>query len=352
MELVALYKRVIGLDVHQAQITACALIEESDGTTRIEQRQFGGFKRDRRKLAEWVEHEEDGAQDFVADGDDGPLVAASNHERLELRLEHGRGTTGGMSELAEQAADIQIALAKATGFAFAGRLVVTGANADPGGEAIGAAKDRHVGADLDQQHGGADQIDAGNGLQQCQGVALGFEPSQQSGIEAGDAGFDILDVPHQLVEHKAVAVRQIALQGFEDFFTTGLQPAAGMPQDFAGRFAGDDRLDHGPGRQTVQITDYHAQANAAVGQHLMQTILLRGQLADEFLPLAGNQTQFPQFGWRHPRAAQQARACQRRQPVGIAHVRLSARHILHVPSIDHLGANATGLINPDLGKDF
>ena len=28
MELVALHKRVIGLDVHQAQITACAIIEE------------------------------------------------------------------------------------------------------------------------------------------------------------------------------------------------------------------------------------------------------------------------------------------------------------------------------------
>jgi len=54
MELVALYKRVIGLDVHQAQITACALIEELDGTTRIEQRQFGAFKRDRRALAEWA----------------------------------------------------------------------------------------------------------------------------------------------------------------------------------------------------------------------------------------------------------------------------------------------------------
>ena len=54
MELVALYKRVIGLDIHQAQITACALIEETDGSTRIEQRQFGGFKRDRRELAEWV----------------------------------------------------------------------------------------------------------------------------------------------------------------------------------------------------------------------------------------------------------------------------------------------------------
>lgn len=54
MELVTLYKRVIGLDIHQAQITACALLEEPDGTTRIEQRQFGGFKRDRRELAQWV----------------------------------------------------------------------------------------------------------------------------------------------------------------------------------------------------------------------------------------------------------------------------------------------------------
>ena len=54
MELVALHKRVIGLDVHQAQITACAIIEDGDGTTRVEQRQFGAFKRDRRALAEWA----------------------------------------------------------------------------------------------------------------------------------------------------------------------------------------------------------------------------------------------------------------------------------------------------------
>ncbi len=54
MELTALHKRVIGLDVHQAQITACALIEQADGTTRIEQRQFGAFKRDRHALAEWA----------------------------------------------------------------------------------------------------------------------------------------------------------------------------------------------------------------------------------------------------------------------------------------------------------
>ena len=31
MELVSIFKRVIGLDVHQAQVTACAIIEEPDG---------------------------------------------------------------------------------------------------------------------------------------------------------------------------------------------------------------------------------------------------------------------------------------------------------------------------------
>lgn len=51
--LTAILKRVIGLDVHQAQITACAITEEPDGTVRVEQRQFGAFKRDRRELAKW-----------------------------------------------------------------------------------------------------------------------------------------------------------------------------------------------------------------------------------------------------------------------------------------------------------
>ena len=54
MELVPIHKRVIGLDVHQAQISACAIIEEADGQTRVERRQFGTFKRDRKALAGWA----------------------------------------------------------------------------------------------------------------------------------------------------------------------------------------------------------------------------------------------------------------------------------------------------------
>jgi transposase len=54
MELTPIYKRVIGLDVHQAQISACAIIEQPDGSAVLERREFGGFKRDRKALAEWA----------------------------------------------------------------------------------------------------------------------------------------------------------------------------------------------------------------------------------------------------------------------------------------------------------
>ena len=53
MELQTIYKRVIGLDIHQGQITAYAIIEEADGKITEECRHFGGFKRDRHALAAW-----------------------------------------------------------------------------------------------------------------------------------------------------------------------------------------------------------------------------------------------------------------------------------------------------------
>jgi transposase len=54
MEITAIYKRVIGLDVHQAKISACAVAEQADGRLTVEHREFGAFKRDRRALAQWA----------------------------------------------------------------------------------------------------------------------------------------------------------------------------------------------------------------------------------------------------------------------------------------------------------
>lgn len=63
MELKPIYQRVIGLDVHQAKISACALAQGADGTMVVEKREFGGFKRDRKALAQWAR--EFGAQVVV-----------------------------------------------------------------------------------------------------------------------------------------------------------------------------------------------------------------------------------------------------------------------------------------------
>ena len=54
MDIGPMYERVIGLDVHQAKITGCAIIEHADGCVTHDRREFGGFKRDRQALAEWV----------------------------------------------------------------------------------------------------------------------------------------------------------------------------------------------------------------------------------------------------------------------------------------------------------
>jgi transposase len=54
MDITPIYPRVIGLDVHQAKISACAIAEQADGTVTVEHREFGAFQRDRRALAEWA----------------------------------------------------------------------------------------------------------------------------------------------------------------------------------------------------------------------------------------------------------------------------------------------------------
>jgi len=54
MALEPIYRRVIGLDIHQAKISACAISEQSDGSVVMEMQEFGGFKRDRRALAQWA----------------------------------------------------------------------------------------------------------------------------------------------------------------------------------------------------------------------------------------------------------------------------------------------------------
>lgn len=58
-----------------------------------------------------------------------------------------------MGELSQESARLQIVFSQILGRSLAGRLVVKWANSVPGGQAIGAAKDVHAGANCEHQHG-------------------------------------------------------------------------------------------------------------------------------------------------------------------------------------------------------
>ena len=54
MELTAIYQCVAALDVHQAKLTVCILFANKEGEVITELKEFGGFKKDRRAMSEWV----------------------------------------------------------------------------------------------------------------------------------------------------------------------------------------------------------------------------------------------------------------------------------------------------------
>ncbi len=235
-----------------------------------------------------LEHEEEGAQHFVSQSDDGSFVATANDQQLELGLERRSGVTGGVGELTEESADVGIALADASRLALSRRLIVAGAHADPGSQAVWGAEDAHVATDFDQQHGRADDVDTRQGLQQGQCIVLARQLSEQSRVETGDARFQFLDMPQQFVENEHMARGQFALEGIVQFLAASLETSTGEIEHLVRSLAVEDALDHGPCRLTMDVTDDHPQADTCIGEHFVHAVLLGGEQVDQLLALPGN----------------------------------------------------------------
>ncbi len=54
MQIEAIHKSAVGLDVHQKHVTASVISLQADGSTLTETMEFGTFKRDRRALVAWI----------------------------------------------------------------------------------------------------------------------------------------------------------------------------------------------------------------------------------------------------------------------------------------------------------
>jgi len=55
MEIKPMHGNVIGLDIHQKQVTACAISVGDDGCVDHQFKEFGTFTRDCRELVAWAE---------------------------------------------------------------------------------------------------------------------------------------------------------------------------------------------------------------------------------------------------------------------------------------------------------
>ena len=87
-------------------------------------------------------------EDSVADSNDRTFVSPTDHKSLIKPLELAVGLSGGISRLAQNRADIPVALAASTAFSLAGALVVPRAHSSPRTKTLPASKPAHVHPDF------------------------------------------------------------------------------------------------------------------------------------------------------------------------------------------------------------
>ena len=96
----------------------------------------------------------------------------------------------------------QVLGAGAGAAALAGALVVAGAHAGPGREAVGGAEHGgRVGTGLGQDGGRRGGVDARDGLQQAQQVGMRREPLGDQPVEVGEAAGEGVELVRQVRQH-------------------------------------------------------------------------------------------------------------------------------------------------------
>src|SRR5579859_3916770 len=108
------------------------------------------------------EQVEDDHEDGAGDGGQGLALPASSGEAAVALAEEGIGAGGGGGDLAEDAVEPGVALARAAGRALLSGLAGLRAAFGPGDQPAGRAEDRHVQADLGDDGLGRDDAAAGD----------------------------------------------------------------------------------------------------------------------------------------------------------------------------------------------
>ena len=199
----------------------------------------------------------------------------------------------------------------------------------------GGRKDRHVDADLGDDALGRAFADPSDGVQPVTGRGERGDHLVHTGVEAGDRGLQVLQVPKRQPDQQRMMLPEAAPQGLAQLGKLLAQLALGqLGQDLGVAFAGDQGLEHGPARDAQDVGGDRVQLDASVLQGLLDPLALGAMGLDEPLAVADKVPQLPDLRRGHEAAAQQATLQQLTQPGGIADVGLAAGQDLDVAGID------------------
>jgi hypothetical protein len=169
--------------------------------------------------------------------------------------------------------------------------------------------------------------------------------------EPGDLGVQLIDLVQQHPGQLGVMLIEPAGERLDQGGPLSLHLAAGqIGQHPRAALPADQRLDHVPDRQRVDLAGYRRHLNKRVFQQLLQPGPVPGAFLDQVGPQPGVVPQLADLRWRHERGPQHAPLGQLGKPHRIELVALGpARHIPGLAGIDQLHIQASRLqqVKPD-----
>ncbi len=246
------------------------------------------------------EHAVDGPQHLVGGGDRGAAVAAADLQVAVIAVELTvLGSGGGQGTLDEDAAQVRVAAAGASGAAFTGTFVVAGTQAGPGGALIGGGKHAHVGPEFDENGAGGGVVDARHGGQQVDEVLVLAQAVFDELVEPPDAVVQLLPGGEVFLEQEAGAVGQLGIQCVAQRVAMPLDMGGQRMDDLLWRAAEDEPLNDPLAIDSEQVGEDAADAQAGAVQGLMDAIAHARPFAHQLATLVGHLAQFAELRRRH-----------------------------------------------------
>jgi len=157
------------------------------------------------------EHVVEGDEHGMADGEHRPAFVAARSNAAKLGRQVGPfRSAGDVGDLSQRAPHPGVAATCPSAEASTSTFRIARAHPRPGGEVLGRGEAREVGADRGDEHFGGAPGDAGDGLQERDGLVLSGQARFELGIQTHNSSIQVLKVGELLTQQEDMVSLQSA----------------------------------------------------------------------------------------------------------------------------------------------